>query len=257
MRPRAGTESRGRPWRRASHQRHQRPHDRRAARRAVRRHRRPARRARARHRRLRSNDRKLLFEDIGVITMRPSDVPTYVEAGAADLGVTGKDVLLEQSAQRPGRRARGVRAARPRLRALHDGARQQGRPRSGARGAAPAGRDARRHQVPAHRRALPRGDRPAGRDRRGQGLGRARAADRHGRGDRRPHRHRHDAARERPRGARGDRRVHRAADRQPGRPQAQGRADRRAARACAPAASRAGAVPASSPEGPPDMRIER
>jgi ATP phosphoribosyltransferase len=46
---------------------------------------------------LRSNDRKLLFEDIGVITMRPSDVPTYVEAGAADLGVTGKDVLSEQS----------------------------------------------------------------------------------------------------------------------------------------------------------------
>ncbi len=46
---------------------------------------------------LRSNDRKLLFGDIGVITMRPSDVPTYVEAGAADLGVTGKDVLLEQS----------------------------------------------------------------------------------------------------------------------------------------------------------------
>jgi ATP phosphoribosyltransferase len=46
---------------------------------------------------LRSNDRKLLFEDVGVITMRPSDVPTYVEAGAADLGVTGKDVLLEQS----------------------------------------------------------------------------------------------------------------------------------------------------------------
>jgi ATP phosphoribosyltransferase len=46
---------------------------------------------------LRSNDRKLLFEDIGVITMRPSDVPTYVEAGAADLGITGSDVLLEQS----------------------------------------------------------------------------------------------------------------------------------------------------------------
>jgi ATP phosphoribosyltransferase len=29
--------------------------------------------------------------------MRPSDVPTYVEAGAADLGITGKDVLMEQS----------------------------------------------------------------------------------------------------------------------------------------------------------------
>jgi ATP phosphoribosyltransferase len=48
---------------------------------------------------LRTNDRRLVFEDIGVLTMRPSDVPTYVEAGAADLGVTGKDVLLEQSAQ--------------------------------------------------------------------------------------------------------------------------------------------------------------
>ncbi len=46
---------------------------------------------------LKANDRKLLFEDIGVITMRPSDVPTYVEAGAADLGITGKDVLLERA----------------------------------------------------------------------------------------------------------------------------------------------------------------
>jgi ATP phosphoribosyltransferase len=46
---------------------------------------------------VRANDRKLLFEDAGLITMRPSDVPTYVEAGAADLGITGKDVLAEQS----------------------------------------------------------------------------------------------------------------------------------------------------------------
>jgi ATP phosphoribosyltransferase len=45
----------------------------------------------------RVNDRRLLFEDAGLITMRPSDVPTYVEAGAADLGITGKDVLMEQS----------------------------------------------------------------------------------------------------------------------------------------------------------------
>jgi ATP phosphoribosyltransferase len=57
---------------------------------------------------LRSNDRKLLFEDIRVITMRPTDVPTYVEAGAADLGVTGKDVLLEQAAQRAGEGGRDV-----------------------------------------------------------------------------------------------------------------------------------------------------
>jgi ATP phosphoribosyltransferase len=48
-------------------------------------------------REVRENDRKLLFDDVGIVTMRPSDVPTYVEAGAADLGITGKDVLLEQS----------------------------------------------------------------------------------------------------------------------------------------------------------------
>jgi ATP phosphoribosyltransferase len=49
---------------------------------------------------VRSNDRKLLFDLPGggsLITVRPADVPTYVEAGAADLGVTGKDVLMEQS----------------------------------------------------------------------------------------------------------------------------------------------------------------
>jgi ATP phosphoribosyltransferase len=45
---------------------------------------------------VRSNDRKLLFEEAGIVTMRPSDVPTYVEHGAADIGITGKDVLLEQ-----------------------------------------------------------------------------------------------------------------------------------------------------------------
>ena len=51
---------------------------------------------------VRTNPRRLLFEggELGgrlerVVTMRPSDVPTYVEHGAADLGVTGKDVLLE------------------------------------------------------------------------------------------------------------------------------------------------------------------
>src|SRR5680860_1406585 len=44
---------------------------------------------------VRTNDRRLLFEESGIVTMRPSDVPTYVEHGAADLGITGKDVLLE------------------------------------------------------------------------------------------------------------------------------------------------------------------
>jgi ATP phosphoribosyltransferase len=46
---------------------------------------------------VRENDRRLLFDELGIVTMRPSDVPTYVEAGAADIGITGKDVLLEQS----------------------------------------------------------------------------------------------------------------------------------------------------------------
>ena len=48
---------------------------------------------------LRGDSRSLIFETSGVtlVTVRPSDVPTYVEAGAADVGITGKDVLLEQS----------------------------------------------------------------------------------------------------------------------------------------------------------------
>lgn len=45
---------------------------------------------------VRSNDRKLVFPDTGIITMRPSDVPSYVQHGAVNLGITGKDVLLEQ-----------------------------------------------------------------------------------------------------------------------------------------------------------------
>jgi ATP phosphoribosyltransferase len=45
---------------------------------------------------VRANDRKLLFAEAGIVTMRPSDVPTYVEHGSADIGITGKDVLLEQ-----------------------------------------------------------------------------------------------------------------------------------------------------------------
>ncbi|HFQ91335.1 MAG TPA: ATP phosphoribosyltransferase, partial [Chromatiales bacterium] len=43
--------------------------------------------------------RKLIFEtsrdDVHVIVIRAADVPTFVENGAADLGVAGKDVLME------------------------------------------------------------------------------------------------------------------------------------------------------------------
>jgi ATP phosphoribosyltransferase len=48
---------------------------------------------------MRAESRALIFPDLELtlVTMRPSDVPTYVEAGAADVGITGKDVLLEQA----------------------------------------------------------------------------------------------------------------------------------------------------------------
>lgn len=49
---------------------------------------------------LRRGSRRLVFRlDDGttVITARPSDVPTYVEFGAADVGLAGKDVLLERA----------------------------------------------------------------------------------------------------------------------------------------------------------------
>jgi ATP phosphoribosyltransferase len=45
---------------------------------------------------VRDNDRRLIFEELGVITMRPSDVPAYVEHGAADIGICGLDVLREE-----------------------------------------------------------------------------------------------------------------------------------------------------------------
>jgi ATP phosphoribosyltransferase len=49
---------------------------------------------------LRDTGRRLVLEaDDGTvfITTRPSDVPTYVESGAADIGIVGKDVLLERA----------------------------------------------------------------------------------------------------------------------------------------------------------------
>jgi ATP phosphoribosyltransferase len=43
--------------------------------------------------------RKLILDtnrpDVRVVLVRATDVPTYVEYGGADLGITGKDVLLE------------------------------------------------------------------------------------------------------------------------------------------------------------------
>ena len=48
---------------------------------------------------IKENNRKLIFEneEVGVryFWVKPSDVAIYVERGAADLGVAGKDILLE------------------------------------------------------------------------------------------------------------------------------------------------------------------
>ena len=47
---------------------------------------------------LRGDDRRLIYrtENADLIISRPSDVPVFVEHGAADLGIVGKDVLEEQ-----------------------------------------------------------------------------------------------------------------------------------------------------------------
>ncbi|MFU8764321.1 MAG: ATP phosphoribosyltransferase, partial [Haliea sp.] len=47
--------------------------------------------------------RKLIFAtnrpDLQLVVIRGTDVPTYVRHGAADLGVVGKDILLEHGAE--------------------------------------------------------------------------------------------------------------------------------------------------------------
>ncbi len=47
------------------------------------------------------DSRKLMFEfpqaEVRIIICRPTDIPTYVEYGAADIGFVGKDTLVEQN----------------------------------------------------------------------------------------------------------------------------------------------------------------
>ncbi|MBI3626230.1 MAG: ATP phosphoribosyltransferase [Candidatus Rokubacteria bacterium] len=47
-----------------------------------------------------ADSRKLIFADerrgLRFLILKPADIPTYVEYGAADLGIVGKDILLEQ-----------------------------------------------------------------------------------------------------------------------------------------------------------------
>ena len=165
---------------------------------------------------LRSDSRSLVFEADGLmlVTMRPSDVPTYVEAGAADVGITGKDVLLEQRDRavyelldlRYGA-CRLVLAARRGDDALDEAERRLGAmriatkyPRAAERWFQEAGRRAEVIEVKGSVELAPAGG-PRRRDRRPGG-------------------HRADAGRERPRGARGDHDLHGAARCQPRRPQA-------------------------------------
>ena len=48
---------------------------------------------------IKENNRKLIFENpecgVRYFWVKPSDVAIYVERGAADIGVAGKDILLE------------------------------------------------------------------------------------------------------------------------------------------------------------------
>ena len=186
-----------------------------------------ARRPRDRHREVRANDRKLLFEDAGIVTMRPSDVPTYVEAGAADIGITGKDVLIEQS-ERGGSTSCSTSATG---RAGWSLATVEGEPDPADRGAAAARRRARGDEVPAHR------DRASSSDTGRQ----AEIVEVKGSVELAPLTGLVEAIvdltatgttlrENRLVDARGDRRLDGAADRQPGRPQAQGRGDRPARR---------------------------
>lgn len=50
-----------------------------------------------------ASSRKLVFEttrpEIQLVVLRGADVPTYVRHGAADMGVVGKDILMEQGAE--------------------------------------------------------------------------------------------------------------------------------------------------------------
>lgn len=50
-----------------------------------------------------AESRKLIFEtsrdDVRIIVIRATDVPPYVQYGAADVGVAGKDVLMEHGSE--------------------------------------------------------------------------------------------------------------------------------------------------------------
>ncbi len=50
-----------------------------------------------------SDSRKLIFDSnipgVKLMVIRGSDVPTYVELGSADMGITGKDIIMENGSK--------------------------------------------------------------------------------------------------------------------------------------------------------------
>ena len=50
-----------------------------------------------------NKSRKLIFDSnlpgVQLMVIRGSDVPTYVELGSADIGITGKDIIMENGSQ--------------------------------------------------------------------------------------------------------------------------------------------------------------
>ena len=50
-----------------------------------------------------ASSRKLIFDtsrdDVKIIIIRATDVPPYLQYGGADIGVAGKDVLMEHGAE--------------------------------------------------------------------------------------------------------------------------------------------------------------
>ena len=50
-----------------------------------------------------NQSRKLIFDsnipDVQIMVIRGSDVPTYVELGSADIGITGKDIIMENGSK--------------------------------------------------------------------------------------------------------------------------------------------------------------
>ena len=196
-------------------------------------------------------------DEVTVVTMRPSDVPTYVEAGAVDLGITGKDVLMEQHERVVYElldlgygHCRMVVATRAGNRFADDLERRLGAiriatkyPRVAARYFEQSGRQAEVIEVKGSVELAPLSGLA-------DGIVDLTATGRTLRG-------------ERPRGARGDRRLHGAPGREPRRPQAAPRGDRphRGAdrQRCALGASRSSRTDARAPsvralaERPPDV----